>query len=148
MFSRILNYFEDFEQKWRFQLNLVGTVCIFFAFWVLHQVEARINPDLPDLINIPNFIGNIDSTLPAILVGYTFGWLLTRTSRLNGSKVFRLAVLAGTLTGLAVNVFIESNFGMNLVNQPNVSDPLDVLWGTVFCLVACFVCFKVEKVEG
>lgn len=93
-----------------------------------------------------NFIGNVDSTILALGSGFIVGLLLTRATKLNSSKIFRLSILAGTLIGLVQNILIETKFGMNLLNQPNVSDPLDVLWGTIFCLVACFVSFKVEKI--
>lgn len=145
MFSKLLNYFEDFEQNLKFRINVIGLVSILIAFWIIHEVKLKVELKLPDLINIPNFIGNVDSTILALTGGFIFGVTLTRTTKLKSSKIFRLSVLAGALIGLAQNILIETKFGMNLLNQPNVSDPLDVLWGTIFCLVACFVSYKVEK---
>ena len=146
MFSKLLNYFEDFEQEYKFRINFIGLVSIFFLFWLIHEIKLKTELKLPDIINIPNFIGNVDSTILALGGGLIVGFLLTRATKLNSSKIFRLSILAGTLIGLVQNILIETKFGMNLLNQPNVSDPLDVLWGTIFCLVACFVSFKVEKI--
>jgi uncharacterized membrane protein len=146
MFSKLLNYFEDFEQEYKFRINFIGLSSIFFLFWLIHEIKLKTELKLPDIINIPNFIGNVDSTILALGGGLIVGFLLTRATKLNSSKIFRLSILAGTLIGLVQNILIETKFGMNLLNQPNVSDPLDVLWGTIFCLVACFVSFKVEKI--
>ena len=146
MLSKLLNYFEDFEQEYKFRINFIGLSLIFFLFWLIHEIKLKAELKLPDIINIPNFIGNVDSTILALVGGFIVGFLLTRATKLNSSKIFRLTILAGTLIGLVQNILIETKFGMKLLNQPNVSDPLDVLWGTAFCLIACFVSFKVEKV--
>lgn len=146
MFSKLLNYFEDFEQEYKFIINFIGLSSIFFLFWLIHEIKLKAELKLPDIINIPNFIGNVDSTILALVGGFIVGFLLTRATKLNSSKIFWLTILAGTLIGLVQNILIETKFGMNLLNQPNVSDPLDVLWGTMFCLIACFVSFRVEKV--
>ncbi|HRV76156.1 MAG: hypothetical protein H6799_03090 [Candidatus Nomurabacteria bacterium] len=146
MFSKVINYFEDFEQKYKFRINFIGLISIYLIYWLIHQVKLNLDLNLPEIINIPNFIGNVDSTVLALVGGFIVGSLLTRTTKLNRSNIFKLSILAGTLIGLVQNILIETKFGMNLLNQPNVSDPLDILWGTIFCLIACFVSFKVEKV--
>lgn len=146
MINKLLNYFEDFEQTLKFGINFIGLASIFIAFWLIHEIKLKVKLNLPDIINIPNFIGNVDSTILALAGGFAFGLVLTRTTKLNSSKIFKLSVLVGTLIGFAQNILIETKFGMNLLNQPNVSDPLDILWGTIFCLVACFVSYKVEKI--
>ncbi len=145
MFSKILNYFEDFKPKWNFQINIVGLILSFFGFWLVHQFKLRTDLKLPEIINIPNFIGNVDSVIPALTVGFLIGWVLSKSTRLNGSELFRIGVICGVLVGLICNILIETSIGMKLLNQPNVSDPLDVLWGTVFCAIACFFSFKTEK---
>lgn len=145
MLDRVLNYFEDFKQEWKFRINFVGLILVFILFWIIHQIKLKMDLNLPEIINLPNFIGNVDSVIPALAGGLLVGWILTKTIKLNGSKIFRIAVLAGTLVGLICNILIEIDFGMRLLNQPNVSDPLDVIWGTIFCLLACFVSFKTEK---
>ncbi len=146
MLDKILNHFEDFEPKWRFKLNVVGLVFCFVVFWLIHQAKLKIDMKLPEFINLPNFIGNVDSVILALAGGFLVGWILARFTKLNGSRIFRIGVFAGTLIGLMQNVLIETSFGMKLLNQPNVSDPLDVFWGTVFCLIACFVSFKTEQI--
>lgn len=143
--DKILNYFEDFKQEWTFGINIVSLVLTFLVFWGVHQVKLKVGLGLPEIINLPNFIGNVDSVILALIGGAIFGIALTKTTKLSSSKIFRLSVLIGTLVGFVQNYLIETQFGMGLINQPNVSDPLDVLWGTIFCLIACFVSFKVEE---
>lgn len=146
MFDRALNYLEDFKPSWKFRINFVGLILCFTVFWLIHQLKLKADLHLPEIINLPNFIGNVDSVILALAGGFLVGWILARFTKLNGSRIFRIGVFAGTLIGLMQNVLIETSFGMKLLNQPNVSDPLDVFWGTVFCLIACFVSFKAEQI--
>ena len=146
MFDRTLNYFEDFKPSWKFRINFVGLILCFTIFWFIHQLKLKADLHLPEIINLPNFIGNVDSVVLALASGFLVGWILARFTKLNGSQLFRLAVLVGTLIGLVQNILIETQFGMKLLNEPNVSDPLDIFWGTIFCLIICFVSFKTEKV--
>ena len=146
MLDKILNYLEDFKPMWKFRINFVGLILCFIVFWVIHQIKLKAELRLPELINLPNFIGNVDSVVLALVGGFLVGWILARLTKLNGSQIFRTAVLLGTVIGLIQNILIETNLGMKLLNQPNVADPLDVFWGTIFCLVACFFSFRVEEV--
>ncbi|MDQ5913896.1 MAG: hypothetical protein QG623_515 [Patescibacteria group bacterium] len=144
--NKTLNYFEDFKQKYRFKISFLGLVSIFLIFWLIHEAKLKLSLNLPETINIPNFIGNVDSVFLALLGGFILGLILTRSTLLERLNILRLSVLFGTLVGLAQNILIETKFGMDLLGQPNISDPLDVIWGTTFCLVACLICFKVKEV--
>ena len=90
MFSKLLNYFEDFEQEYKFRINFIGLGSIFFLFWLIHEIKLKTELKLPDVINIPNFIGNVDSTVLALVGGFIVGSLLTRTTKLNRSNIFKL----------------------------------------------------------
>lgn len=144
--DKVRNYFEDFEQTYKSKINLLGLASIFLIFWLIHQAKLKLDLNLPEIINLPNFIGNVDSVILAIVGGFIAGTILTHTTKLNRSKIFRLSVLAGTLLGLFQNILIETKFGMGLLNQPNISDPLDVIWGTIFCLLACLVSFRFKDI--
>jgi hypothetical protein len=144
--EKLRNYFEDFEQKYEFRIRYLNLVLIFIVFWLIHQAKFSLELSLPEIINLPNFIGNVDSVVLATLTTFGLGLLLTKTTKLTDSKIFKLSIFFGTLIGLAQNILIETKIGMDLLNQPNVSDPLDVIWGTLFCFVACLVSFRVKKV--
>jgi hypothetical protein len=145
--EKLRNYFEDFDQKYKFKLNYLNLVLTFVIFWLIHQAKLNLNINLPEVINLPNFIGNVDSVLLALLGGFILGYFLTKVTKLNKSKLLKLSILFGTLIGLFQNVLIETRLGMDLLNQQNVSDPLDIMWGTIFCFIACLVSFRVVELK-
>ena len=147
MLSKILNYFEDFQPKYKIGVNYIGLVSIFLVFWLIHHIKLKTDFRLPELINLPNFIGNVDSVLLALASCFLVGFVLTRTTRFDKSFICRLSIGCGLLVGLAQNILIETRLGMDLLNQPNVSDPLDVVWGTIFCVLACLVSFRVREAK-
>mgnify|MGYP003529059959 CR=1 FL=1 len=142
--NKILNYFEDFEQIYRFSIRPIALVLVFFVFWLIHQWRESLGDVLPNPINIFNHIGNVDSVVPALIAGVVVGVFATKSIKPSKKRYLRLGVFAGTLVGLVCNILIELPFGMSLLNQPNIADPLDVFWGTIFCLVACSVFFTVR----
>lgn len=147
MLSKILNYFEDFQPKYKIRVNYIGLVSIFLVFWLIHQIKLTTDFRLPEPINLANFIGNVDSVLLALAACFLVGFVLTRTTRFNKTFILRLSIGCGVLIGLTQNVLIETRLGMDLLNQPNVSDPLDVIWGTIFCALACLVSLRVKEVK-
>lgn len=142
--DRTLNYFEDFRQEYTFSIRPELTVLTFFMFWLIFAGRESLGDILPNPINIFNHIGNVDSVIPALVSGYLAGLIATKTLRLSKKQYLWLGILSGTLVGLACNILIEVPFGMKLLDQYNVSDILDAVWGTTFCLIACYAIFKVR----
>jgi hypothetical protein len=143
--DKILNYFEDFEQKWRFVVVPELLIGVYFIFWLIHEGRDRFGDLLPDPVNVFDHIGNVDSVIPALMVGSFVGFVLSRTINLSKKRLKWIAVASGVTFGLLCNILIEIPWGMKFLNEPNVSDPLDVVWGTTFCLLMLWIVFRVRR---
>jgi len=148
MLDKTLNYFEDFEQKYKFSIRLEVLILVFFVFWLIHRSRERFEGLLPNPINIFNHIGNVDSVAPALLAGFLVGFIACRTLKLSKKQLLWLGILTGTLVGLICNILVELPVGMRLLGEPNTSDILDVVWGTTFCLITCWLVFRVKEVKS
>lgn len=142
--DKTLNYFEDFKQKYKFVIVPELLLLVFVVFWLIHQGRERFGNVLPDPINIFNHIGNVDSVVPALTIGFLMGFIAVRTLKLSKRQFLWLGILVGAIAGLACNILIETSWGMQLLHEQNTSDILDVVWGTTFCLLTCWAVFRVR----
>lgn len=144
--DRTLNYFEDFEQKFKIYIKVPELISTLFLSWLIvnHNnsiLKLRLNP-----LGMFSHLGNLVS-VPLALIGtyiicfVTFSFFFNQASK---AKLFLAASAA--LVGLAVNLVAETKAGMSLISLPNTGDPLDIFWGVIFCLTACLIVFRVKEI--
>ncbi len=140
--DRILNYFEDFDPKYEFKIRWLAFISIILFFQLAVPLEEKLRGYLPEIIDIFYHTGNADAIVPAIFVAFPIGKLLARYTSFKQKTLFITTVTIGTIVGLAANLFIESRPGMEYLKQINVSDPMDVFYGTLFCLITLVASVK------
>jgi hypothetical protein len=145
--DRILNYFEDFSPKYEFKIRWPAFIGTIIFFQVAVPLEEKLRGYLPEIIDIFYHTGNADAIVPAVFVAFPLGKLLARYTALKQKTLFAITVVTGTIVGLAANLFIESKPGMEYLKQINVSDPMDVFYGTLFCLIILVVSAKFVATE-
>lgn len=147
LIEKVFNYFEDFRQTVYLRINSIALFSVLLFFFICHQLKNRFPNMLPESINIFSHIGNVDSIVPALIAGIAFGWILTHSTKMKTREVYLGAIFIGVLTGFIANLLIELPLGMRLLSEYNVSDPWDVVWGTLFCLIACALVFDTKELD-
>lgn len=141
--DRILNFFEDFEPKLKVFVRWIQMIILL----VLSRLIVNNNSLILDLSFNPlgmfSHLGNLVSVPYALMGTFIICSVATRFI-VNDLKISKILLAASALlTGLIVNIVAETGVGMNAIGLPNTGDPLDVFWGTLFCLLACSISFKI-----
>lgn len=141
--DKIINFFEDFEPKLKVSVRWVEMIILL----MLSRLIVNNNSLILDLgfspLGMFSHLGNLVS-VPYALLG-TFIICSTATRFFIGEpKIARFFLATSALlTGLIVNIVAETGSGMSAIGLPNTGDPLDIFWGTLFCVLACLTSFKI-----
>lgn len=148
---KILNYLEDFKPKYTLKIRWSYLILLTLLFWLIHNFKDSFagTNRIPEPFNIFNHIGNVDSVIPALLVCIISALIFTRIwNPKKAQHIFWISMTAGIVVGLICNILIELPWGMNLLDQPNIADPLDIIYGTLFSAATCFVAIKLSLITS
>ncbi len=146
--DKILNYFEDFEQSINVSVRWIELIAIL----VLSRLIVDNNSSILKLSINPSgmysHLGNLVSVPFSLFGTFVICYVAVKffVKDLKAAKVVLL--FASLLTGLVVNIVAETGSGMSLIGLPNTGDPLDILWGTLFCVLACLLSYRFSKTKS
>lgn len=143
--DKIFNFFEDFEPKLKVSVRWVEMIILL----VLSRLIVNNNASILELSVNPfgmfRHLGNLVS-VPYALLGTFIVCCVAAKLFVRDLKIAKIILfVSALLTGLIVNTVAETGSGMSAIGLPNTGDPLDVLWGTLFCLAACLVSLRVQQ---
>lgn len=146
--DKVFNFFEDFEPNLKISIRWAEMIILLILNRLIVNNNAAILDQSLNPFGMFSHLGNLVSVPYALFGTFVICGIATRFI-LNDLKIAKvILVVSGVITGLIVNIVAESGAGMHAIGLPNTGDPLDVLWGTIFCLIACLVSFKIRKIES
>jgi len=142
------------KEKSRFGFTILRASAAITSLISITNAKDGVKAPMSGYVDVMNHISNFGGTLAAcypigMYVGNTM--LMSSETRQDPADARQARVgmaAAGMLVGLAVNTIFETRYGMRLVEDHSVADPIDFVYGVAGGVVGAALMPKLKSPSG